>query len=505
MRKIFQGVLFVTAITFLLGGCALQQAQKAPSKVFTPVDLNAKVQAGQLVQKADNFLVIFDASSSMAEKYDGESKLARGLRIAQGLNQTIPDMGLTGGLRMFGRRALFSLETTTLLYGMTSYSKAGFSNGLNMIQYGRGYSPMELAIAAAQQDLQPTKGNIALIVISDGKDMGAGPLLATKHLAAGLGKRLCIYTIQVGDNADGKILLQKIAKASGCGASVNGDQLLSAEGMAGFVEQAFFRKVAARTDSDGDGVFDDADRCPDTPKGVAVDANGCPFDTDGDGVYNYLDKCPNTPKGVQVDANGCPFDSDGDGVYDYLDKCPNTQKGLKVSASGCPFDADGDGVSDSLDMCPETPKGVHVDARGCPLDTDGDGVYDYRDTCPKTPKGATVNDRGCWILQGLSFDTAKWDIKPYEYPILDNVIRILKDNPSMKLEIQGHTDNRGSAKYNKKLSGKRARAVMEYLLKKGINRNRLSAVGYGFSRPAATNTTAEGRSMNRRVELKPIY
>ncbi|MBW2096908.1 MAG: OmpA family protein, partial [Deltaproteobacteria bacterium] len=366
-------------------------------------------------------------------------------------------------------------ETTSLLYGMTAYHKEGFTGGLNMIQYGRGYSPMELAVTAALQDLQPTKGNIALIVISDGKDMGSAPLLAAKHLAAGLGERLCIYTIQVGDNEDGKNLLQGMAKASGCGTSVNGDQLLSSEGMAGFVEQVFFQKVAARTDSDGDGVYDDADNCPNTPKGVQVDANGCPFDSDGDGVYDYLDKCPNTPKGLQVNTNGCPFDADGDGVYDDADKCPNT------------------------------PKGVQVDANGCPFDSDGDGVYDYKDTCPKTPKGATVNDRGCWILKGLSFDTAKWDIKPYEYPILDDVVRILRKNPSMKLEIQGHTDNRGSAKYNRKLSGKRARAVMEYLVKKGISSDRLSAVGYGFSRPAATNTTAQGRAMNRRVELKPIY
>jgi len=116
-----------------------------------------------------------------------------------------------------------------------------------------------------------------------------------------------------------------------------------------------------------------------------------------------------------------------------------------------------------------------------------------------------VNDRGCWILKGLSFDTAKWNIKPSEYPILDSVARILIRNPSMKLEIQGHTDNRGSAKYNRRLSEKRAQAVMEYLVKKGIGTDRLSAVGYGFSRPAATNTTAQGRAMNRRVELKPMY
>jgi len=505
MRRFLRGFLFLLAVTVLLGGCAIQQAQRPTSEAFTPVDLDAKVKAGRLVKKVDNFLVIFDASSSMGEQYKGESKLNRGLRIAQYLNQTIPDVDLVAGLRMFGRRAVFSLETTSLLYGMTAYTKSGFTDGLNLIRYARGYSPMELAITAAVQDLSPTKGNIALIVISDGKDMGSAPLLAAKHLAAGLGDRLCIYTIQVGDNEDGKILLQKIAKVSGCGESVNGDELLSGKGMAGFVEKVFFRQVASRMDSDGDGVFDEADQCPDTPKGVQVDANGCPVDSDGDGIPDYLDRCPDTPRGVQVDANGCPIDSDGDGVPDYLDRCPDTPRGVQVDANGCPIDSDGDGVPDYLDKCPDTTKGVTVDAKGCPIDSDGDGVPDYLDRCPDTPKGAKVNARGCWILKGLSFDTAKWNIKASQYPILDDVVRILDRNPSMKIEIQGHTDNRGTAGYNQKLSEKRAQAVMEYLMKKGISRDRLSAVGYGFSMPAATNTTAEGRAMNRRVELKPEY
>jgi OOP family OmpA-OmpF porin len=222
-------------------------------------------------------------------------------------------------------------------------------------------------------------------------------------------------------------------------------------------------------------------------------------------VADYLDKCPNTPKGVQVDEKGCPIDSDGDGVADYLDKCPNTPKGVQVDEKGCPIDSDGDGVADYLDKCPNTPRGVQVDKNGCALDTDGDGIPDYLDKCPNTPKGAKVNDRGCWILKGLSFDTAKWDIKPSQYPILDDVVRILKRNPSLRIEIQGHTDNRGAAEYNRKLSEKRAQAVMEYLLKKGISSARLTAAGYGFSRPVATNTTAAGRAKNRRVELKPLY
>ena len=148
-------------------------------------------------------------------------------------------------------------------------------------------------------------------------------------------------------------------------------------------------------DSDGDGVPDDLDLCPDTPTGVVVDEFGCPLDADGDGVPDYLDECPNTPTGVMVDAVGCPVDSDGDGVPDYLDECPNTPAGVVVDAVGCPLDSDGDGVPDYLDECPNTPAGVVVDAVGCPLDSDGDGVPDYLDECPDTPIGVEVNEVGC--------------------------------------------------------------------------------------------------------------
>jgi OOP family OmpA-OmpF porin len=171
---------------------------------------------------------------------------------------------------------------------------------------------------------------------------------------------------------------------------------------------------------------------------------------------------------------------------------------------GIAIDSDGDGVFDDSDKCPNTPKGVKVDASGCPLDTDGDGVYDYLDQCPGTPKGAKVNEKGCWVLKGVQFDTGKSDIKPVSYPVLDEVVVVLAKNPTLKLEIQGHTDNVGSQASNQKLSENRAMAVMEYFVAKGINQERLSAAGYGFARPIASNETAEGRAENRRVELTPV-
>jgi outer membrane protein OmpA-like peptidoglycan-associated protein len=167
-------------------------------------------------------------------------------------------------------------------------------------------------------------------------------------------------------------------------------------------------------DSDHDGVADGIDRCPSTPSGVRVDAMGCPVDIDRDAVPDYQDKCPNTPAGVQVypatDAAraGCPVDGDGDGVPDYLDKCPNTPRGVPVNAqgaqAGCPMDSDGDGVPDYLDRCPDTPNGVQVDARGCPIDSDHDGVPDYKDKCPNTAAGTQVDADGCPVARDSDGD-----------------------------------------------------------------------------------------------------
>ncbi len=229
-------------------------------------------------------------------------------------------------------------------------------------------------------------------------------------------------------------------------------------------------------------------------------------DSDGDGVYDHMDQCPNTPQGVAVDDSGCPLDSDGDGVYDHVDQCPNTPQGVAVDGSGCPMDSDGDGVYDDLDKCPDTPKEATVDAVGCPLDSDGDGVFDYLDKCPDTPKGATVDETGCWAFGGeIFFDFDKSELKPAACPLLKEFVNILEKNPEMRVEIQGHTDSEGDEVYNQTLSEKRAMAVKAYLVKQGINSNRLETKGYGSSNPITSNDTKEGRHKNRRVTFAPIH
>lgn len=255
------------------------------------------------------------------------------------------------------------------------------------------------------------------------------------------------------------------------------------------------------TDTDGDGIFDKDDACPDVA-GIAA-FNGCP-DTDGDGIEDSKDSCPN--EAGTAELNGCP-DSDGDGIADKDDKCP-TVAGLKA-LSGCP-DGDGDGVTDADDKCP-TVAGPAAN-QGCPWpDTDGDGVLDKDDKCPSV-KG-TVANNGCpevseevqktlnAYAKTILFDTGKSSIKSQSETVLADIIKILNEYPNSKFTVEGHTDSVGSEKLNQDLSDARALAVKDYLVKNGIDEFRLSSKGYGESKPIDKNTTAAGRANNRRVEI----
>lgn len=218
---------------------------------------------------------------------------------------------------------------------------------------------------------------------------------------------------------------------------------------------------------------------------------GAPLDSDGDGVANRQDQCPNTPKGAKVDAKGCPLDSDGDGVFDGLDKCPDTPAGVKVNADGCPLDSDGDGIPDYLDKCPTVPAPGTAD--GCPPP-----VVEPEPTPaaePAAPRKLT--------LEGVNFDSDSARLRPESLTILGNAAATLKEWGEVKVEVAGHTDSVNSDAYNLRLSQRRAEAVRAYLIKEGVAAERLTAKGYGESSPVADNKTAAGRAKNRRVELVP--
>ena len=257
-------------------------------------------------------------------------------------------------------------------------------------------------------------------------------------------------------------------------------------------------------DTDGDGIYDKDDACPEVAG--LKEFNGCP-DTDGDGIQDSADACPEVA-GLAA-LNGCP-DTDGDGIADKDDSCPEVA-GL-AALNGCP-DADGDGVADKDDKCP-TVAGPKENA-GCPWpDTDGDGVLDKDDKCP-TVKG-TVANQGCpevseEVMKTLNnygkvilFDSGKSTFQKGTYTVLQSITSILNEYPYSKFMVEGHTDSDGSNQLNQALSENRAAAVKNYLIENGISTDRLRSTGFGETKPIATNKTAKGKAMNRRVEISLI-
>lgn len=257
-------------------------------------------------------------------------------------------------------------------------------------------------------------------------------------------------------------------------------------------------------DTDGDGVYDKNDACPEVAG--LKEFNGCP-DADGDGIKDSDDACPNVA-GLAA-MNGCP-DADGDGVADKDDMCPNA-KGTKAN-KGCP-DADGDGVVDKNDKCPS--QAGPVDNAGCPWpDTDGDGVLDKDDKCADVAGPASNN--GCpepviskeseavldTHAKAILFNNGRSSFKKGVSARLDHMAVVMNSHPEAKFMIEGHTDSSGSNALNLRLSNKRAMAVKNYLVKKGVDASRLEAKGFGESKPEFTNKTRAGRAQNRRVIIE---
>ncbi|HZW59478.1 MAG TPA: OmpA family protein, partial [Woeseiaceae bacterium] len=230
-------------------------------------------------------------------------------------------------------------------------------------------------------------------------------------------------------------------------------------------------------------------------------------DSDADGVEDSRDRCAGTPLGTPVDEQGCELDSDFDGVVDSADECPNTRGGARVDARGCEPDSDGDGVPDDLDRCPATVRGAEVDSAGCELDGDSDGVVDRLDRCPGTAAGVQVDVAGCEIkaeirLPGVNFESNSDRLLGGAEQVLDDAAATLIKNPTITVEVAGHTDSDGAANYNESLSERRALTVRDYLASRGVDLDRMTVRGYGESQPIADNGTASGKAQNRRVVLR---
>lgn len=247
-----------------------------------------------------------------------------------------------------------------------------------------------------------------------------------------------------------------------------------------------------RKDTDGDGLFDDVDKCPTVAedKDGFEDQDGCPDpDNDKDGVADANDRCPNEAeeKDGFEDEDGCPDpDNDQDAIVDASDRCPNEPEDRDgfQDDDGCPDpDNDQDTVVDLQDKCP---------SEAGPPDTGG---------CPQKYKLVVVTDQKIELKQTIFFATDKTVILPKSFPLLNEVAQALKDHGTIAVRIEGHTDSRGNDAYNLRLSQGRASSVRTYLVGRGVPPERMEAIGYGETKPIAANQTRAGRAQNRRVEF----
>jgi outer membrane protein OmpA-like peptidoglycan-associated protein len=322
--------------------------------------------------------------------------------------------------------------------------------------------------------------------------------------------------------------------ADGKSADLEGTNLTAVLGLGAdfFLNESFALTLGGRyyylLSSDVDNVGFSAMGGPDY-----VDANGSilegylgiayyfgPGDCDGDGIVGSQDKCWRIPEDFDgfEDDDGCPEDdNDMDGILDVDDGCPDEAEDFDgfEDADGCPdIDTDGDGIMDRDDACPQKPEDFDgfKDEDGCPdPDNDGDGVLDKNDECPDTPKGTEVLDNGCpkpkveLVAVMVNFEFDKSDLTPDAMAKLDALAEVLLEDEDIVLEIGGHADDVGTTAYNQALSERRAAAVVEYLVGKGIDESRMTAAGYGEMQPLVSADTEAARAQNRRAMIVPSW
>jgi len=408
-RLIIRSYIISVICVSVLMGCSMSGRNMITP--FVPFNVNEFIENNEYAPKIDGFVVILDLSISMTESYNSRNKYQKAVDIVSRINRTIPDIPLIGTLRTIGNYNCAMCRSTTNIYGPRPYTQEGFDIALRNIRGANGESPLELAILAARQDLSQVKeGRLAMIIVSDFKELQKSSIEAAKKVHEFFDDRLAIFNIMVGNDLEGKNLMQQIASTGKYGFCVSARDIATPKKMADFVKMVFLERS---------------------------------LDSDRDGVFNAHDECPNTPRGIVVDAFGCPKDSDKDGVYD------------------------------SNDQCPVTPPGIMVDEMGCPYDRDQDNVQDYLDKCLKTPVGAQVDTNGCWIVMPHYLDL----LCPSSQSSTDHALAIIQSNPGMCVHIQVHTNVLKTRQSNQELGRFWGENIKSYMISKGVPDNRLWVSG----------------------------
>jgi OOP family OmpA-OmpF porin len=278
----YWSIVMAGILAAAVAGCTNQQT--FPPAAFQPVEPDRSLYS----KKVDTFVVVLDTGSAMERTYRKRLEADRAQEIVSWMNRMIPPLDYQAALLYFSSGSCLSCEDATVLYGPGPYKRDEFAAGLDGYKAAgetSRVSPLSRGVEASRIILQGNPGRVAVIVASDSENVLHGRAFkSVQKLKGALGDRLCIYPIQVDKACDGRRMMDELVKVGGCGFAVNADDIASPQAMADYVKEVFLTSAAAPVAA--------------APLYTALDA-------DGDGVPDSLDKCPNTPKGVKVDADGC--------------------------------------------------------------------------------------------------------------------------------------------------------------------------------------------------------
>ncbi|MDI6796931.1 MAG: vWA domain-containing protein [Desulfatibacillaceae bacterium] len=239
MARSLTMLAILALVVFFFAGCAAHQ----PDPAFEPYDFMPAVKDGKVDKKVDNFLILIDSTQSMAKRdvFRGQIRFQRAWDTVMNLGRTLPDLGYVGMIRVVGATPRLVAQKTVLEYGPRFYTQETFKIAMEKINYAQGRTPLGGGLEATVKDLAYSTGPIALIVVSDGVNNAGDPLAAAGKLKEAYGDRICIYTVQIGDDKNGGAMLKQVAQKGGCGFATTEEALSTPVGMARFVEQVFLK------------------------------------------------------------------------------------------------------------------------------------------------------------------------------------------------------------------------------------------------------------------------
>ena len=506
-RYLLRAFIFIIIVTLLIGCGAKKRIPR-----FRPVDLTKELQEGKYVKKTENLMIIVDSSSSMSDSYMKKTKFDVAKNVIDNINRCLPEMGLKIGLRNFGQNVSPFKEETTLLYNLKDFDRKEFGDVVKKLEKGMGRSAMIFAINGAAEDLKEAEGGIAVVIVSDWKNSEEFSIKAAENMKNLYGDRVCIYSVMVGEDEDGKKRMEEVTKAGYCGFPKNSVQLASGRQMAGFIKKVFLKKAPPKVEVVKEvppevEVVKEALPPPVKKPAPVLAEQAVILATLKADLYYYFDSADlREGTGEELDRisavllNNYPeimirveghTDLHGPESYnkDLSERRAAAVRDALIQRGIDPSRIKAIGFGELLPISEEDRLNRRVDIVTVPLP----------EKKPAPPAESKKVEFTTTLKSDVLFDFDSVDLKPGAGEELDGIAKTLHNYSDTLIRVEGHTDLHGPEAYNQYLSEKRAAAVKDALVERGIDPARIEAIGFGESQPISDH-----HRTNRRVNIVTV-